>query len=68
MADLNELTDREKLIVQKLCTDKTSLEISAELGISLKHLSGRLTKIYAKTYHRSRSGVICWAFRSGLVQ
>ena len=52
------LTDEQKIIIQKLRTNKKNFEIAEELGYSLASLKRRLKEIYSLYYVSSRLELI----------
>jgi DNA-binding NarL/FixJ family response regulator len=62
------LTAREREIVQLVAEGKTSKEIAAELGVSLKTVEAHRSNILRKLRLRSASELVLYAVRNKIVQ
>lgn len=62
------LTAREREIVQLVAEGKTSKEIAAELGVSLKTVEAHRSNILRKLHLRSSSELVLYAVRNQIVQ
>ena len=66
MADLSDLTPREREILQRVLAGKTNKAIAHEIDISARTVEFHLDNIYAKTGARTRLMAGIWALRQGL--
>ena len=62
------VTPREREILQHVANGRTTKEIAAELGISVKTVEAHRTNIMRKLSMRSMSDMVRYAVRSGIVQ
>jgi DNA-binding NarL/FixJ family response regulator len=62
------VTPREREILQLVANGRTTKEIAAELGISVKTVEAHRTNIMRKLNMRSMSDMVRYAVRSGIVQ
>ncbi len=61
---LNQLTNREFEILQKICNGLTSKEIADELFISLKTVETHRTNLFQKAAVRNAAELIVWAVKN----
>ena len=67
-ASVGQVTRREREILQLVAEGKTTKEIAAELGISIKTVEAHRTNIMRKLGMRSMSDMVRYAVRNGIVQ
>ena len=60
MSENNELTNREKEVVNGIAKGKTNKEISSDLGISIKTLETHMKNIHLKLNTHDKVGVTLW--------
>jgi DNA-binding NarL/FixJ family response regulator len=66
--DWGDLTPREREIVQLVAEGRSSKEVAAVLGISVKTVESHRTNVMRKLRIRSVSQLVRYAVRNGLVQ
>lgn len=66
MANLSDLTSREKEILQLVLTGQTNKSIAAAFSISEKTVEFHLDRIYTKIGVRTRMLAGVWALRHGI--
>jgi|CXWL01.1.fsa_nt_gi DNA-binding NarL/FixJ family response regulator len=66
--DYEALTPRERQVVKLLAEGRTSREIAADLGVSLKTAMTHRAHVMEKLGVHSRAEVIHWAIRKGVIQ
>lgn len=64
---LNGLTKREIEFIIACCSEKTYKEIADGMGISLRTVDGYRDSIFGKLGVKSRTGIVLFAFNTGLV-
>jgi DNA-binding NarL/FixJ family response regulator len=62
-----QLSEKEKLILQLICSEYTSKEIAEELNISLRTIEAYRKSLQEKTGSKNSAGLILYAIRSGIV-
>lgn len=62
------LTDREREIVQLICSEHTTKEIADKLCISERTVDVHKKNIFTKTNSRNTAGIIMYAMRRGIVE
>jgi DNA-binding NarL/FixJ family response regulator len=66
--DTTDLTEREKRIVQLICTEKTNQEIADELFISKKTVESHRERIKAKIKAKNMIGIAIYALKHKLIE
>jgi len=61
------LSDRERIFLQWLCTDKSYKEIAAEMFVSPRTIDGYRDNLLKKINVASRVGLVTFAIRQGIV-
>jgi DNA-binding CsgD family transcriptional regulator len=61
-----EFSDREIEVIQLLCQEKTSVEISEALFISPRTVESHRSKIFEKTKSKNVAGVVVFAVKFGI--
>lgn len=61
-----ELTERERVFLQWLCTDKPYKEIAAEMFLSPRTIDGYRDQLFDKLKVASRIGLVLFAIRTGV--
>lgn len=64
---LNGLTKREMEFITYCCSEKTYKEIADNMGISMRTVDGYRENIFSKIGVKSRTGIVLFAFNTGLV-
>jgi DNA-binding NarL/FixJ family response regulator len=67
MANLSDLTPREKEILQLVVAGRTNKAIAANISISEKTVEFHLNKLYSKIGVRTRMLAGVWALRQGIL-
>ena len=62
-----QLSEKEKLILQLICSEYTSKEIAEELNISLRTIEAYRQSLQEKTGSKNSAGLILYAIRNGIV-
>lgn len=65
--DTTDLTEREKRIVQLICTERTNQEIADELFISKKTVESHRERIMAKIKAKNMIGIAIYALKHKLI-
>lgn len=63
---LAQLTERDRMILARVCLGRKSIEIAKSLGLSEGTVRNRLTDIYRTLGVRGRSGATSFALRAGM--
>src|SRR5690606_2308546 len=63
---VDELTDRELQVLERLARGMTNDQISADLDIALKTVRNHVGNIYAKLGVNTRAQAVVWARERGL--
>jgi DNA-binding CsgD family transcriptional regulator len=63
-----ELSDREKIFLRWLCTDKSYKEIAAEMFLSPRTIDGYRDSLFDKLKVASRVGLVLFAIRNDVAQ
>lgn len=66
--DYEDLTDREKQVLKLIAEGHTSKEIASILGISVKTVMGHRTHLMEKLGLHSRTELVKFAIRKGLIE
>jgi DNA-binding NarL/FixJ family response regulator len=66
--DTSDLSEREKRIVQLICTEKTNQEIADELFISKKTVESHRERIKAKIKAKNMIGIAIYALKHKLIE
>jgi DNA-binding NarL/FixJ family response regulator len=66
LQNAEELTNREKEVLQYICREKTSPEIAEKLFISESTVNGHRNNLLAKTGARNTAGLVLFAIRNKL--
>lgn len=64
----DELSDRERQVLEKVASGATNKEIASSLSISDNTVSYHMKNILAKLHLRNRAQAVAYAVRTGLVQ
>ena len=62
----DEITEVEKIVLVKLCEQKTAKEIAYELGISRRTIEGHKSDLIFKTGSKSMVGLVIHAIRNNI--
>lgn len=62
-----QLSDKEKLILQLICSENTSKEIADQLNMSLRTIEAYRQSLQEKTGSKNSAGLILYAIRNGIV-
>lgn len=63
-----DLTDRERVFLRWLCTEKSYKEIAAEMFLSPRTIDGYRDALFDKLKVTSRVGLVLFAIRNGIAQ
>lgn len=63
-----ELSDRERQVLQLVAEGKTTKEVAAVLGISVRTAESHRVKIMEKLHIHETAGLVRYAIRQGLIQ
>lgn len=63
-----DMTEREKIFLRWLCTEKSYKEIAAEMFLSPRTIDGYRDALFDKLKVTSRVGLVLFAIRNGFVQ
>lgn len=64
----DQLTDREKEVLQLICRQHTSEEIAEKLFISIKTANGHRNNLMRKTNSRNTAGLVIFALKNNLAE
>lgn len=62
-----KLTEREKVILQLICEQKTNLQIGDELSLSVRTVEGYRKNLLDKTHTKNTAGLVLFAVKYGIV-
>lgn len=62
-----QLSEKEKLILQLICSEYTSKEMADQLNMSLRTIEAYRQSLQEKTGSKNSAGLILYAIRSGIV-
>ena len=65
---LNSLTEKEFAFIKLTCTDLTYQEIAKKMGLSIRTIDGYRESVFSKLGVNSRSGLIIYAIKNGIVK
>lgn len=68
LPNIVELSDREVHFLKLICTEKKYKEIAAEMGVSPRTVDGYRDALFEKIGVSSRTGLVIYAIRSGMVK
>ncbi len=62
-----ELSDREKLFLQLICSELTYKEIACKMFLSPRTIDGYRDALFEKLQARTRVGLVMYAIKNGIV-
>jgi len=63
-----QLNEREKEVLQLICNEFTTQEISEKIFLSPRTVEGIRQKLLEKTSAKNTVGLVVYAFRNGLIE
>jgi DNA-binding NarL/FixJ family response regulator len=62
----NSFSEKELVVIQRICREQASKEIAAEMNLSLRTVEGIRQRIQEKMGVRNAAGIVVYAIREGL--